>query len=417
MIDTAGAIRPDGAVAHSRLRARQGRFHVLPAPAHLVVMKQDGDHRPCPLSGEIRTSGAVCDVVSLIGHAGWRGEFVLMDENTSRSVYFDQGQVVGAQSTAEKERIGQVLYRYGVLSEDQVTACVDAAAEGDLRFGEIAVKRGFLAREQLFHLMGRQTEEVFYAMLLASRGMFFFLEGFDDAVLAARQSYSVSTLVREGVRRMHETRYFRARMPSDRHVPTRMPGRSEPDADPLGVFAAADGRRSIADLCRVTGHGEFEVSRALFQLIQAGHVLIKPPRLSVDQIVELYNRAVSLILRELDAMDRGDDVRAELLSFAASSPRYRALFDGAEPSEDGAVSAAKIAPNMATLGAGDPEENLGRALFELASYAMFVARPHVGRGENPRNSARLSQRIAALLEPLAPPAAPASTPPPSTRKP
>jgi hypothetical protein len=266
--------------------------------------------------------------------------------------------------------------------------------------------------------MGRQTEEVFYAMLLASRGMFFFLEGFDDAVLSARQSNSVSTLVREGVRRMHETRYFRARMPSDRHVPVRMPGRSEPDSDPLGVFAAADGRRSIADLCRVTGQGEFEVSRALFQLIQAGHVLIKPPRLSVAQIVELYNRAVSIILRELDAMDRGDDVRAELLSFAAGSPRYRALFDGAAPSEDGALTATAIAENLDTLGPGDPEENLGRALYDLASYAMFVARPHVYRGESPRSSsARLSQRIAALLEPLAPPAAPASIPPPSTRKP
>jgi len=76
---------------------------------------KDSEARACVLSGEIRAPGAPCDIVGLIGHAGYRGELLVLSPAANRSVYFDQGYVIGAQSTALGERLGEVLYRYGVL--------------------------------------------------------------------------------------------------------------------------------------------------------------------------------------------------------------------------------------------------------------------------------------------------------------
>src|SRR3954470_20367768 len=243
-IDAKGIARPVGETASLRLQGRQGRFAIQPAPSHMVVLRKVGaakgpEARACMLSSEIRSPGALCDIIGFIGHAGWNGELLVLERSSSRSLYFDQAQVVGAQSTVQSERLGEVLYRYGILDQEQMTRCSDATANGPLRFGEAAVQFGFVTREKLFALAARQIEEIFYGVLLVSGGTFYFLDTFEEANLSIRQKLSVPTLIREGVRRMHETRYFRARIPSDQHVPAPSPGRAPPEADALQVYASA----------------------------------------------------------------------------------------------------------------------------------------------------------------------------------
>src|SRR5258708_4548860 len=301
-IDARGTARPVGATASLRMQAREGRFWMVPAPPHLIVMRQavasSPETRSCRLSGEIRAPGALCDIVGFIGHGGWKGELIVLEQSASRSIYFDQGDIVGAQSTVQAERLGEVLYRYGVLSREQVSACSDATATGALRFGEAAVKLGFMTREKLFGLTAKQIEEIFYGVLLIGSGMFYFLDSYDSSVLSSRQKLSVAVLVREGIRRMHETRYFRIRIPSDQHVPVLTPGRASPESDPGQILASIDGTRSVAEICRLLGQSEFEVCRTLFQLIQSGHVTVNPPRLGPTAIVDVYNHAIALILRD-----------------------------------------------------------------------------------------------------------------------
>jgi hypothetical protein len=361
--------------------------------------------RSCLLSGEIRSAGILCDVLSFVAHTGWRGEFQVqdLDEGTSRSIFFEDGSVISAQSTAVNERLGEVLYRYGVLTRDQVTACADASADGSLRFGEAAVKLKFLTRESVFTHMSRQTEEIVYGMLLASRGVFYFVDEVDEAQLSWRQPLSIASLVREGIRRMHETKYFRARIPSEHHMPVRVANRPPPDADPLGVYAAIDGHKSMADLGRHVRAGEFEVNRAVFQLIQSGHVAVIRPRLAPAEVVLAYNRAVGLILRELDAMDEGDAVRGQLADFAKQRG-LTAMLRGAGPSDDGTLDTEVMTRNLSG-GGENVEQRLAEALYEAASYALFLARPHLRRrdlGQVRDVRSRLSQRVSQLLEPITP---------------
>jgi Domain of unknown function (DUF4388) len=418
-LDGAGHVRPLGPTAAARMSARQGTYRVLPAPAHLLVMRrgQRGtgesgdaqDERRCLLSGEIHALGALCDIVSFLGQTGWRGELVVIDRESSRSLFFDQGNVAGAQSTVEKERLGRVLYRYGVLTDAQLAQCSEATSEA-IRFGEVAVSRGFLSRDHLFSLMGRQSEEIFYGALLVGSGTFYFLETFEEAQLSSRQSLSVGALVREGVRRMHETRYFRARIPSDQHVPARRSDRAPPTGETSDVYAAVDGVRSVADICRLLARGEFEVSRTLFQLVQAGQLAMKAPRVKPEASVLVYNRVIALILRELDAMDEGDELRAQLATWIGGREVLAQLLAGAGPLDDGTLDAARVAANVA--GASDrvaTEDLLARGLYDYASYALFLARPHTRRAEQvrsrmetPSGRLRLSQRVAAMLEPIAP---------------
>jgi hypothetical protein len=404
-----GTVRPVGDRAALRLQARPGAFAVMPSPPHIVFMKSAGagpgpEPRACMLSGELRSAGALCDVLSFVGHAGWRGEFVVHEADSVRSIFFDQGDVVGATSTVVRERLGEVLYGHGLLSREQLTKCSDATATGQLRFGEAAVKFGFVSRERLFDLMSHQTEEIFYGMMLLGSATFYFLEGYEDHRLAVRQKLSMTALLRDGIQRMHETRYFRARVPTPEHVPTRVPGWKAPDADPSGVYAAIDGERSVLDICRIVGTGEFEVTRALFQLAQSGRVVVKPPRLPVRDVVAVFNEAIALILRELDAMDEGDVVREQLVKYVAERDSS-SLLAGAGPADDGTYDPAKVDANVAAAGGGASVlDRLAVVLHQCASYALFLARPHLRRMEEARTGRRprLSQRITEMLAPIAP---------------
>ncbi|MBW2456305.1 MAG: hypothetical protein JRI68_17430, partial [Deltaproteobacteria bacterium] len=111
-IDAAGVARPVGAAALETLREFAGaQVHVLPSPSQAVVLQartkaDESGGRRLWLFGEIGATPRVLEVMNMIGQAKWRGELSVCDGEDSRSVFFDGGNVVGATSTAARERLG-----------------------------------------------------------------------------------------------------------------------------------------------------------------------------------------------------------------------------------------------------------------------------------------------------------------------
>ena len=95
-IDATGTVHPLGRLASQQLRARAGEWRLLAAPAEIVVAVRAGDgSRPLRLAGEVRSPGALCDVVAMIAQGSWGGELVVHDGDSVRSIYFDRGHVIG----------------------------------------------------------------------------------------------------------------------------------------------------------------------------------------------------------------------------------------------------------------------------------------------------------------------------------
>jgi hypothetical protein len=409
-IDPTGAAHPVGRLASQWQRARQGVYQLMPSPKHIVFMRYVGEDgvretsegATCRLAGEVMGPGALCDVVSLVGQAGWRGELVVANATTTRSVFFEHGHVVAGISNAESERIGEVLYRYGVLSRDQVNAAARAVTP-ELRFGEAAVNLGFVPREQLFNVMGWQAQEVFYAMLLMGDGAFYFLDGFDATKLPAQLNLSVSGLLMEGVRRMDETRYFRERIPNDLYVPVRVPTRDLPaDSPNFKVYGQIDGQRSIAEICREVRQGEFEVTHSVFQMLQSGIVSVSPPRPSGPAaLVSRFNEALRLLSFAVHAVGKSEEFRTQLAAFATGAGVYDALFMGAGPRDDGGFEADLVVENIGMMVGPGPAgiAMLSQWLYEYASFAVFMAEPSL-RG-TPAHAGAVS-KAGELLAPLAP---------------
>lgn len=384
-IDHNGVAHPLGEVAGARMRQREGAYRMLPTPGHLVFLRFTGndgrrdleDGPIVRMAGEITALGGMIDVLALLGQSGPRGELVVMDGETTRSVFFEQGNIVGVQTDVEDERIGTLLYRYGLLTEEQILPVLERARNGD-RFGMAAVELGLVTSEQLYKYLAVQIEEVVSSVLQATDGAYCFLEGFDEARLASRQVVNATMLLMQHVTRVDEIRHFRPWIPSAEYVPLRLTAHSSATEN-SPVWAAVDGLSSVGDIGRDTGLGEFEVTKQLFALVQTQLIAILPPRLrgGVHEMVELANTALRAIHQAVDAGGRGTALRTNLAAFARGD--YETLLRDAGPFEHGGFRAPTVVSNGAALRPTHEVENFVREmLYDYVAFALFSATASLG---------------------------------------
>ncbi|HTQ02937.1 MAG TPA: DUF4388 domain-containing protein [Polyangiaceae bacterium] len=406
-IDGRGEAHPIGAVAGQRMRARTGAFRVLPSPKHVVFMRYTGedgrrdadDGAIVRIAGEVTAPGAICDVLALLGQTGWRGELVVENDDRVRSIFFENGNVVGAHTNVEDERLGSVLYRYGALGAAERDQILAQTAAGR-RFGEAALELGLVTHEVLYAHISKQIEEIVFATLTVSDGTFFFLDGFEASRLVSHHTLGANALLMDGVTRMDEIRFFKLKIPSAAHVPVRSPGRAPPD-DHLAVYEAIDGRQSVEELGRSTGQGEFATTRALYALVQSHHVVMHPPRVSggPTALVGSANGALLDIFAAASEAGKAGEVRDSLASFAVGAGVYDILFRGAGPDASGALDPERVAQNAVIVAGGaDPQNILKQLLHEYVSFALFSAGAALGSDAE----AAIAERVGPNLSTLRP---------------
>jgi hypothetical protein len=405
-IDSRGEAHPIGAIASQRLRARAGAYRMLPAPDHVVFMRYTGedgrrdadDGAVVRLAGEVTSPGALCDVLALLGQTGWRGELVVLDGDDCRSVFLDQGNVVGALTNVEAERLGSVLYRYGVIDEGARDRVMAVVKQGK-RFGEAAIDLGVLKQDQIYAYISKQVDEIVFATLTVGDGTFFFLDGFDESRLVSRHTVSANALLMDGVTRMDEMRYFRQKVPSAEHVPVKNEGRGAPDDEFAAAFAAIDGRASVGEIGRTSGLGEFETTKQVYGLVRTGHVTIHPPRAAggPSALVAAANGALTAIFATAANAGRVAEVRAGLASFAVGAGVYDMLFRNAGPDESGALDAEVVAHNSGIVAGGaDPDNILKQMLHEYVAFALFSAGAALGSSAEAELSKQVGPALASL---------------------
>jgi hypothetical protein len=391
------------------MRAREGAFRLLPSPNHVVLMRftgEDGrrdadDGAVVRLAGEVCRPGAMVEIFGLVAQAGWKGQLTIFDGQDERSLFLDSGNVVGAETTCNEERAGTVMYRFGAINEHQFNELL--ARKGSAgRIGKIAVELGFVTQEQVFQLLRKQVSEIVHSVLTLSDGTFFFLDGFDESRLVTRQILSANALLMDAVTRLDEIRYFREKIPSNDYIPQKNPETTEPPAEEfLITYNAATEGRSIAELGRFTGRGEFETTRDIFALLRSRHLVLTPPRMNggLTGIVSLANDALRQIHRAVDAEGKGSEVRNGLSSFASGAGVYDMLFRGAGPAEDGALDVDRTAENTGLVAQGDEELTLRQMLHEYVGFGLFSAGAVLG----PEKENELKALVAAAVTRLQPP--------------
>ncbi|MBL8607324.1 MAG: DUF4388 domain-containing protein, partial [Myxococcales bacterium] len=267
------------------------------------------------------------------------------------------------------------------------------------RVGEAAIELGFVSPEELYPMMARQVEEVFYAALQVASGAFYFFDKIDEKNIFRRHNLNAGGLLMEGARRMDEMKFFREKVPNDDYIPVPNVTGKKPPEDLAQVHALCDGKRSVAEIGRKSGQLEFEVTRAVFQLQNAGFVQVVPPRLSgAEAIVEAFNPALVEIHARCDAAGKLAELREGLARFATGAGVYDTLLMGAGPLADGGFQPQRVSKNLVAIAGDDPDQWLVQLLYDYVGFALFQAESLIPR----EAQAQLFGKVMDMLKPVRP---------------
>jgi hypothetical protein len=419
IIDAGGALTVD-AGAQKRLVAHAGRYRVVPTTGDLVILQRttaphEGGSSSTlitgrvAIAGEIDAVGGLVDVINFIHHNRWSGQLAVVHESIRKTLYFRRGDVRTAASNIPEDRLGAILYRYGMISEETLAAALKIA--GPSRLGHTLVEQGALNPHDLYTYVRRQVEEIFFSVIVFRRGSFYFYRTGDDDGPTSQLMLSTKSLLFDGVRRIDELSYFREKLPSGDVVLVRrepQPNERLPPRE-MRVLSLVDGKRDIATLSRLTHLGEFETTKTLYQLLQSGYVQQRASKSPLEvspatapatvgetyaRIVDTFNDVYAKIHAAVSAKGKEAALAKGLESFFGSVAEFAPLFVAVTLGTDGTLPREQVLANLEFAPTDNKLDYLYRGLNELLFFELFTAGEAVDR----REEIELHQRLNQILQ-------------------
>ena len=417
-IDEDGQVGADGRAAARRLAARAGRWRLVTSSPGLLVLARAEEEGPPPaaapgaprvaLTGEVDAAGGLCDLMAFIHQSQWSGALHTIEGSAHRTLWFKRGDLRTAGSNLPADRLGELLYRYGRVTRQQLDDALLRVGP-DKRVGQALVDMGAVSSHDIFTFIRRQVEEVFYAVLRQRHGSFYF-ERSDGSEKLPDLALSTQNLLLEGIRRMDELAYFREKIPTPAAIPCLRDGAPQtppPEEHPRIVLALCDGMRSADDIARDSKLGEFDATHALYQLIQSGYIEIRAEwdvshsglsrpaasggRPGLVRLVDVFNELLTRIHGTLSASNKAERFRADLGAFFRGATAYTELFAGIEPDQDGRLPVDTIMANLDKAQVSDRAQYLHQGLNELLFFLVFTVGEVVGRKEEQDLSRKLNE--------------------------
>lgn len=385
--------------AHQTLRNKAGFYNVLPSPAHTIFLKRADANLRLALAGEISDRGTLLEIVQFIGTVGWVGELAVSAPDVRRSILFDGPMVILATSTAPSERLGEILYRHGAITRAQFDEAIKLIS-GSRRIGDIVVQKGWLKPNDLYGMLQKQVKEIFFNALAVSTGFFYFARGIDAASLPVRVNLTTGALLMEGVQRIDEWAYFREKIPDGTVVPQQVEGKTA-TGDPAveKIWPLIDGKRTVDELARTSGLGEFEATKALYAILQSGAAKLRQarsPKVLLEEQIDGFNSVLLDIHSTVDSGGVGEGARATLAMFLQGGGAFDVLLVNAGPKPNGTFEKSVLLTNLSRLHTDDPGRVVQQALHDYVAFALFAAGSVLKREDHQLLARRVQTQMDAL---------------------
>ncbi|HEX8003964.1 MAG TPA: DUF4388 domain-containing protein [Mycobacteriales bacterium] len=210
------------------------------------------------------------DIFQLLSFTKKTGALRITGPAAKGIVHFATGSVTGAASDVSRQSLARRLVGAGLLDDDALEKALAAQRENpELGLGKAAHDAGVVDDGVLHEQVVEQATDAVFDLLRWTRGDFAFVEEPNPDDLGV--SLNVEEVIAEGRRRLEEWESLTKAVPSPDSVVSVVlkPAADETTltAEEWALLALADGHRTVADLVRLTGRGEFATVRTLAALV------------------------------------------------------------------------------------------------------------------------------------------------------
>jgi hypothetical protein len=215
-------------------------------------------------------------LLSLLANLGKTGRLTVRHGDDERTVYFQDGEIVRAQSSDPGHRLGRILLRRKLLSEPQLDEANVLQVQTGKTFGSTLVDLGYLNENQLEEALYDQADEVVQTAFLWPDGEFRYQDAEPPEGDLVRIVVRAQGAILEGIRRRDEWRVIRERIPDDSVVFRTL---DEPEfkitltPDEWRVLRLIDGKRTVEQIADESSTPRFDTIRSLHSLLRAGVIV------------------------------------------------------------------------------------------------------------------------------------------------
>ena len=320
----------------------------------------------------------VAEIMALISSMRRDGLLSLLVPSARKTVSFIDGQVVFATSSVEDDRLGEVLWRHGLVTLEQLESAFGEVTPKK-RLGAVLIERGLLTQRQLYDGIRHQVLDIVTSTFHFERGEFIFVQG--APVLRNRVRLDVDTreVIREGVRKVQELTRLDELFPDRDAVPAIRPVVVDVKLEKAEqhLQTLVDGGRSVGDLIQASHLGEYEVLKALAKLRRLGlldvHERSEPKRIEVGGVPEALRMYAAMLVLVQQALSRagGGALLADYMAQPAEG--LQALFQQVGLDDEGGLDVEILYRNARAQGEAKAHDCAMAALKSLLDYGVFQA--------------------------------------------
>lgn len=382
---------------------------------------QEEFHAPVVLQGSIEAMGSTMEIVNFMNIARMTGQLVFFSQDIRKSLLFHNGEVRGASSSLLEDRLGEILYRFGVVSRADLDHAIETSAKKRRPLGNYLLETGLVNSQELYKNVHRQVEEIFYSTLAFTQGRFAFF-AVDPAQIQGPITLNAQSLLMEGLRRIDELGFFRESIPHEGYYLQRRQPVGNANLEALSaqdqlILQSCEQPIPLEELVFITRLGHFETYKIVHRLVKSQWLAVFPPEdfaapvhaepayesLELDegegspdellgQLIDAFNWAFQRI-QQIAAHHRHVDILNQGLQAFLEYYGYAELFEGVYFDESGLLSKTILLQNVYFICPGDPIPCLRPPLTELLHMILFDSQQWLSREEQREIQAFVDQLI------------------------
>jgi hypothetical protein len=388
VIDDEGGVTGPGGEVDPGWRNLRGSWQIASSTDRIVVLerREGGDDGPrAVFAGNITREGHLIDFIGFVSGSHLTGTLTAQSGPTRRQLHFDKGALRMATSNERSDRLGELMHRLGKITKSQLDEALEGLGSG-MRIGEVLIRRGASTTTEIFKMIHTQVEEMFYATLVLGSGSFLFVEGLDLGELPAFISLDTNNLLLEGVRRIDEMAYFRKLIPGSNIVLKRksrsFPPRLQDEVEDT-FLSRCDGMRTLAEIARDTGIGEYEATRLAYRFLSEGALEVKPTEEtredSIRFVVDRFNDMIDHVAAAIARQGGEAAYRAEMKLFPRSGGEFQDFIERMELDEDGHLDCDNVLEIIRDLRVKEPVVYIVQVLTQYLFFVLFLTDRYLPR--------------------------------------
>lgn len=274
------------------------------------------------LEGSLKDFG-LADILQLIYFQRKTGVLILEGRMDRVRLLFVEGNIVGAESKRriEANRLGKVLVKKGLISEEDLRAALEEQSGSDRKLGNILVRKGLVERKHIQEILTGQITEAVVQIFGWKQGTYEFTPQAIPVDKDIPLSLDTQHLLMEGLRIIDEWSLIEGKLTLDTIFAKKAEEVKELSEEEEEILSLVDGESDVSTIIDISGKDDFLVSKTLVSLMERGVIepreaapVVEVPPVEIKKPTQFYQYlpalaiTVSFLLSLLTVFLSRDDI-------------------------------------------------------------------------------------------------------------